>query len=270
MSKIINIFVIAFSFAGQSQAAGPRDFRPPKNGGVYVIAHRGAHVGIPENTLAAYRKAIELGADFVEIDVRTTKDGRFVSIHNRSVDAYVTDGTKGKVGDFTLAELKAMDIGSRVDSKWKNERIPTFEEILDLCKGKIGIYLDLKDAPIAELVKLIRQRNMQREIVWYLSPGEAKQLATECPECIPMPDPGAEKNLPRVLKEIRPSILAPGWRNFSDTYAQKCHAIGAIVFVDESNRSSWEPAIRWGVDGIQTNDPQGLITFLKEHAKKTR
>jgi len=57
---------------------------PPKNGVMYVVAHRGAHKGIPENTLAAYAKAIEFGCDFVEIDVRTTKDGVLVSIHNET------------------------------------------------------------------------------------------------------------------------------------------------------------------------------------------
>ena len=118
-------------------------FPKPKNGDTYVIAHRGTHNGIPENTLAAYEKAIELGCDFVEIDVRKTKDWRIVSVHNSTIDAYVNNAS-GKVSDFTLAELKALDIGKRVGPEWENERIPTFEEILRLCKGQIGIYLDLK------------------------------------------------------------------------------------------------------------------------------
>ena len=62
--------------------------RQPLND-VYVIAHRGAHKNMPENSLPAYRKAIDLGCDFVEIDVRTTKDGRFVSMHNSGIDEYV-------------------------------------------------------------------------------------------------------------------------------------------------------------------------------------
>ena len=128
-------------------------FRKAKHG-VYVIAHRGAHVGIPENSLAAYQKAIDLGCDFVEIDVRTTKDGHFVSMHNSTIDEYV-NGAKGKVSEHTLAELKLLDIGSRVGSEWKDTRVPTFEEILKLCQGKIGIYLDLKAASIPALVKII-------------------------------------------------------------------------------------------------------------------
>ncbi|PXX29210.1 glycerophosphodiester phosphodiesterase family protein [Arenibacter sp. ARW7G5Y1] len=61
----------------------------PKNGNTYFTAHRGSHNGIPENSLAAYQKAIELGCDFVEIDIRTTKNGKLVSVHNATIDAYV-------------------------------------------------------------------------------------------------------------------------------------------------------------------------------------
>jgi glycerophosphoryl diester phosphodiesterase len=68
-----------------------------RHGGVYVVAHRGAHNGIPENTLAAYEAAIEMGVDFVEVDLRTTKDGYIVSIHNKQIDSYVTDGRRGLV-----------------------------------------------------------------------------------------------------------------------------------------------------------------------------
>jgi glycerophosphoryl diester phosphodiesterase len=80
-----------------------RQLPEPKNI-IYVVAHRGAHNGIPENSLAAYRKAIDIGCGFVEIDILTTKDGRFVSIHNSTVDEY-TDGIIGKVKDMTLTEL---------------------------------------------------------------------------------------------------------------------------------------------------------------------
>lgn len=146
----------------------PKDYFPkPKNGDIYVIAHRGAHLGIPENTLAAYRKAIELGCDFVEIDVRKTKDGRFVSIHNATVDAYV-DGVSGKVSDFTLAELKQMNIGKRVGPGWEHEKIPTLKEILQLCRGQIGVYLDLKEPYVKELVAIIQRYEMARDVIWYI------------------------------------------------------------------------------------------------------
>ena len=253
-------------------STGPLALKPPKHGDVYVVAHRGAHKGIPENTLAAYEKAIDFGVDFVEIDVRATKDGHFVSIHNDTVDAYVVDGTSGKVRDFTLEALRALDIGSRVGPQWKGQKIPTFEEILDLCKGRCGIYLDLKDAPVGPLVEAVKQRAMEHDVLWYADRHEIMELKKRCPECIAMPDPGPEENLPRLIEELKPRVIAAVWRHFSKTFVDTCHAAGAIVIVDEGGRGYWEQALEWHVDGIQTNYPEELIRFLKtrKHAERKR
>lgn len=242
-------------------AASP--LAPPRHGGVYVVAHRGAHAGIPENTLAAYRKAIELGCDFVEIDVRTTKDGQLVSVHNATIDAYAP-GQTGKVKEMTLAELRALDIGSRVGPEWKEERIPTLEEIFALCAGKIGIYLDMKDAETEAVLGLVRKHGMERACVWYAGPKQQREVTALCAECVPMPDPGPEKLLPRMLENFKPRVVASSFDQLSEGFVATCHAAGAIVIVDESDASSWEPMLAWGVDGIQTDDPAGLIALLAD------
>ena len=247
-------------------AAEPPYPRPPRRGGVYVIAHRGAHRGIPENTLAAYKKAIALGADFVEIDVRTTKDGRFVSIHNERVDAYLTDGTRGRVRDLTLKEIKSLDIGSRVGPEWKGERVPSLDEILTLCKDKIGVYLDLKDAPVGAVARKVNSRRMQRQVVWCIKPNQVASLRRACRECIPMPDPESEETLIDMLRQTRARIVAPVWNDFSPTFAPKCQQTGVLVFVDERepSRANWRQALDWGADGIQTDAPASLIRYLAE------
>jgi len=106
---------------------GPRAAHPQ------VIAHRGAHRGqsghLPENTLAAFREAVALGADRLEFDVQMTRDGTLVVIHDETVDR-TTNGS-GRVADLTLAEIRALDAG-------QGEQIPTFEEVLDLAQ-KAGI-----------------------------------------------------------------------------------------------------------------------------------
>lgn len=239
--------------------------QPPKQGGMYVVAHRGAHQGIPENTLAAYQKAIELGCDFVEIDVRTSRDGELVSVHNATVEAY-TGGEKRAVRDLTLAELKALDIGSRVGPEWKDERVPTLEEILTLCAGKIGIYLDLKEADPAAIIPLLRQHGMAGNTVWYAPPRMQEAVKTACSECVLMPDPGPERNLPRTLERFKPQVIASSWDQFSKAFLDTCRAAGAMCFVDESDASCWPDAVAWGVEGIQTDDPEGLIAFLKAKA----
>lgn len=272
MCKRVSLIAIALcaSFllrASAAEAAGLRDILPPRHGGVYVVAHRGAHDGIPENTLAAYRKAIELGCDFVEVDVRTSKDGHLVSVHNASVDAY-TQGETGLVKALTLAELQALDIGSRVGPEWAEERIPSMEQVFELCKGKIGLYLDVKDADAEQLLALVRRHGMEKHCLWYAAPQQLKQVAESCAECIPMPDPGIEGFLPKVIERHQPKVIAAVWKHFSPSFVRTCHAAGVLVIVDEGDATSWAPALEWGADGIQTDDPAGLIAHLRKQMER--
>ena len=159
----ISLFMVCLTCLIQKKSSAK--LKPPKYGNVYVVAHRGVHLGIPENTLPAYQKAIELGVDFIEVDIRTTKDSQFVSIHNSDIDDYV-EGATGKVNDFTLEQLRRFDVGVRVGAEWQGTPIPTFEEILQLCHGKCGIYLDLKQAAVEPLLQLIKKYKMQNEVIW--------------------------------------------------------------------------------------------------------
>jgi len=262
-------------FQISSFAQSNKDIFPEqKNGNIYVIAHRGVHIGIPENSIPAYQKAIDLGCDYIEIDARSTKDGSIVSIHDSTVDKYV-EGVSGKVTDFTLAELKTLDIGERIGPKWKNTRIATFEEILQLCQGKIGIYLDLKEPLIEEIVALIRKYNMEKNVVWCIPishMNEILKVTKLCPDCIPMPDPGDEVNLEPALKKLKPIVVAPVMDNFSDTYVETAHKYGTKVFVDEDKGGAkeWEWILNLGTDGIQTDNPKALINYLNKREKNRR
>lgn len=106
------------------------------------VAHRGATAYAPENTIAAFDLAVDMKADYIEIDVQRSKDGELVLIHDTTVDR-TTDGT-GKVGDLTLEQLRSLDAGSWKGEQFAGEPIPTFEEILDHYHGKIGILIELK------------------------------------------------------------------------------------------------------------------------------
>ena len=106
------------------------------------IAHRGATGYAPENTVAGFDLAVDMKADYIEIDVQRSKDGELVVIHDTSVDR-TTDGT-GKVGDLTFDYLRSLDAGSWKGEQFAGEPIPTFEEILDRYHGKIGILIELK------------------------------------------------------------------------------------------------------------------------------
>lgn len=254
---------LAIEPLGKPVAEPPGRLTPPKHGNLYVVAHRGAHQGIPENTLAAYRKAIELDCDFVEIDVRTTKDGVLVSVHDASIERYVLEGRKGRVEDMTLLELKDLDIGSRISTEYAQERVPTVEEILELCRGKIGIYLDIKQADLEALLSLVRKYEMESETLWYIPASKVETLRALSPSVWPMPDPGEFPRLDPLIRTTKPRVVAAVWRHFSREFVTTCHAHQALTIVDEGGKESWPLAIEWGADGIQTDHPQELIEYLK-------
>ncbi len=113
-----------------------------KNNNPLLIAHRGASALAPENTIAAFDRAIELKADFIEIDVQMTKDGELVIIHDVTVDR--TTNGKGKVKDFTYEEIALLDAGSWYSERFAGERIPKLSTIIENYQGKIGILIELK------------------------------------------------------------------------------------------------------------------------------
>ena len=97
-----------------------------------VIAHRGASGHAPENTLAAFKRALALGATFIETDLQLSRDSHFVAIHDDTVNR--TTNGQGKVHDLSLAELRRLDAGSWFGSEFTGERIPTLDEILEFSK----------------------------------------------------------------------------------------------------------------------------------------
>jgi len=124
---------------------------PPRQRHRLLVAHRGASAYAPEHTLAAYRLAIEQGADFVEQDLAVTKDGVLICLHDTSLER-TTDVRRrfpGRVSylaaDFTLADIKTLDAGAWFDARFAGERVPTFDEAIAAIAGRAGLMPELKD-----------------------------------------------------------------------------------------------------------------------------
>ena len=109
---------------------------------VLVVAHRGSSKAAPENSMAAFEQAIADGADWVELDVQETADGEVVVFHDS--DFMKAAGVSLKIWDATLADVQAIDIGSRFSPAFKGERVPTLGAVLDACKGRVGVVIELK------------------------------------------------------------------------------------------------------------------------------
>lgn len=133
-----------------------------------IIGHRGGAVGYPENTLAAFKKAVELGADGVEFDVQLTKDEEVVVIHDELIDRTMTGS--GLLKDYTLKELKEMSAGEFYNADFKDEKIPTLTEVLEVVKGLEIINIELKNyLPYPGLeekvLKLVDQFELRDQVI---------------------------------------------------------------------------------------------------------
>ncbi|MCB9206397.1 MAG: glycerophosphodiester phosphodiesterase [Ignavibacteriales bacterium] len=109
---------------------------------VQIIAHRGGAKLAPENTLAAFKNAIDIGVDMIEIDVILSKDNKVIVIHDDSIDR-TTNGS-GKVKEMTLSKIKSFDAGSWFDEKYKDEKIPTLDEVIKLLNGQVKLLIEIK------------------------------------------------------------------------------------------------------------------------------
>ncbi|WP_394231356.1 glycerophosphodiester phosphodiesterase [Niallia oryzisoli] len=141
----------------------------PKSAGevrkIFTIAHRGASGYAPENTIIAFDKAVEMKADYIEMDVQRSKDGKLVIIHDTTVNR-TTNGA-GAVKDLTFDELQHLDAGGWKGEHFSGERIPLFEEVLARYKGKIGILIELKAPELypgieEEVVKKLKKYNLDK------------------------------------------------------------------------------------------------------------
>ncbi len=138
---------------------------------VYVFAHRGSSGTCPENTILAYKEAVEVGSDGIEIDVQYTKDNELVVIHDSTVNR--TTNGKGLVKDYTLEEIKRLDAGSWFSEQFALEQIPTIEEVLAFVKEKEGLLLniELKNVVIhhegieERVIQLVREYGLTKRVI---------------------------------------------------------------------------------------------------------
>ena len=145
-----------------------------------ICAHRGASDTHPENTIAAFREAIRLGAQMIEFDVALTKDGKLVLMHDRTIDR-TTDGS-GRVEEWLLADLKKLDAGSWKNNRFEGERIPTLSEALNMMPDNIWLNVHLKGGvELAEKsARLIASKNRLHQA--FLACGAAAATAAKAAE----------------------------------------------------------------------------------------
>lgn len=176
MKKLLLTLTLTASFLGGSAVHAETD------SDYQVIAHRGASWIAPEHTLAAYDIAKEQGADYIELDLRTTKDGQLVAMHDAKVDR--TTNGKGYVNKLTLAQIKRFDAGSffnkkhpsRAQSYYKGLKVPTMEEVFKRYGTRAKFYIELRNEPkvVERSLALIKKYKMENNVI--IQSFQAKKL----------------------------------------------------------------------------------------------
>ena len=242
---------------------------------VVAIAHRGEHLHHPENTMPAFKAAVRLGADYIEVDVRTTADGKLVLSHDGNVDR-CTDG-KGEIAKMTFDELRALDAGIKMGPEFKGTLIPTFDEVLDYARGRINVYVDVKQATAKYLVQHIVDHGMADHVAIY-SGRISRDIQQIDPKLKIMPESGSVDLVQRIISELHPKVLAFGASDWKPEIIKLAKDSGAELYVDRQgsdrsgptdNPAGWQSAIDAGADGIQTDRPGELVMYLREKGYKS-
>jgi len=242
--------------------------------GIIRIAHRGAsgYGHAPENTLAAFRKAIEIGVDAVECDVQCTKDGQVVVIHDSTLNR--TTDKRGVIQKLTLDEVKEADAGSSFDPIFKGERIPTLREVLEVAKGKVTAVVEIKQENISDkVIKEIESMGSVEESVLISFHASALKDAQEINPSIPRALLiGGSKWVKRVSVavelvqkafEVGANTLDLSSKIITPGLVQKSHRREVDVWAwTVDDEEEMKELVSMGVDGITSNYPDRLNSVL--------
>jgi glycerophosphoryl diester phosphodiesterase len=216
------------------------------------IGHRGARAYEPENTLSSYKKALELGVDAVELDVRRTKDGEIIVIHDAEVDR--TTNGKGLVSQLTLKEIKQFNTE-------KDQKIPTLEEALDFLDKKVKVLIELKETGFeGKMLKTVQKKGLEKNVIIVSFLEEALRKVRELNDIV---ETGLiytkHKNPIKTASDLKANYLLPLYRFTHTADVQKAHQNGLKVIVWTINKSE-EVAeyVKKGVDGITSDRPDIL------------
>jgi glycerophosphoryl diester phosphodiesterase len=233
---------------------------------VAVTAHRGASIAAPENTLAAFRAAMDAGANYIELDVQRTRDGQVAVLHDG--DFMRMGGDPRKLGELTAAELAGIDIGRKYAATFSGEHAPLLEDVTELVRGRVKINVELKynvpDPALAPaVVDLLRRQDMVDQVViTSLDYGALKQIKSIEPRL--KTGHIVTAAVGNVLS-TEADFLSLNCAKATASLIRRAHAAGKEVHVWTVNKPEvMLRMIERGADNIITDDPALLVRVIKE------
>ena len=287
MNKFVLLIIASLVYTSSlnAQSVSQPEFILPKlyndnNDGFVVIAHRGASAYYPENTMAAFRGAVEMGAEMIELDIMMSKDGVPVAFHDAHLDDH-TDGT-GELKNYTLKELQALDAGSWFDARFSGEKIPTLEEVLEFAAGTISLNIEIKTEAVTDSLsggveekslELVKKFGMEEHVLFssfdYRAIAHLKELDAEIPAALLYEESQSGAMLPsQLLAKYQADAFNCSYRQLDNKRLKDIeeHNIPVFVYtVDQPRRM--RKLLKKGVTGIFTNKPDVLWEVLGKEKK---
>ncbi|MEC0584501.1 glycerophosphodiester phosphodiesterase family protein [Bacillus spizizenii] len=279
MNILKNLIIVFLIFIGgcsttsysSINGSGKTENPPIDNYNPLIIAHRGASGLEPEHTVLSYKRAIQDKADFIEIDLRQTKDGKLVAIHDKDVER--TTNGKGKVQELTLSQLKKFNAG-------KGQKILTIEEIIKEFGLSTNYYIETREdnngnlVMEQELVDILNKYNLiakHKVVLQSFSEKSLKKLHSinkDIPLVRLLGDEEVKSLTSDTLKSIKKYAYAvgPNAKLVDETVVKRVHAsnLKIHVFFDaENERKLTKKMLGLKVDGLFTNDPAYTLNVLK-------
>jgi glycerophosphoryl diester phosphodiesterase len=233
---------------------------------VKVAHHRGASRYAPENTIEALQKAMALGADFVEFDIRTTRDGVAVLLHDGSLNRTTSGG--GPLRQATGVEIGSLDAGSWFGRPFAGAKAPTLDGFLDaVAPMNVDLYVDAKDIAPESLAEVLARHKLTERSVVYQSATYLERLRSVAPTLRRMPPLGNPSDVEALAGRVQPYAFDTKWTILSRPLIDRCHALGIKVFSDalgaHESVEQYQQAIRDGIDLIQTDHPLRVVRALE-------
>lgn len=271
-SRPADLMTLFYELIEQQAGVNPREK-------VYIVAHRantreGINKRLPENSLEIIQVAIESGVvDMIEVDVRPTKDGVLVLMHDASV-ARTTNGTKN-VSDMTYAEIQELDMNREDDKVVTGIKVPTLKEVFELCKGKMFINLDIhsKNIPVGQLAALIQECGMTDQVMIYSKKEELVEYQSIDPNIIIHPYVGTVAAALEYKQYPGAMLFQYGLKydQDSDNFARDMRAAGCLTYTNilnydkqmlNGNYSYLQKFVNSETDFIQTDYAEMVHEYL--------
>ncbi|MCD8538901.1 MAG: hypothetical protein LRY55_03410 [Leadbetterella sp.] len=225
--------------------------------GIAIVSHRGANKLAPENTYAAAQKAIAYGAQYIEVDVRRSKDGVYYNFHDRALDR--TTNSKGVFAETLSAVIDTLDAGSWFADEFRGERIPRIEGFLQWIKGKAQVYFDIKDAVPEEFMPIVIAAGMEKDCFFgFRDTVKLKEFREAYPDLPLKMNAQNEHEIYALKTRFNPVIIECGVNYLSPKLRDTCRAldIKLMASIPAYDMTGFKAAIHHQVDLANIDNPE--------------